>query len=233
MFAVQQSDIHIYAHFHILIRCGLSWDIKYSSLCHTVGRCCLSILCVMVCVWQSQAPTLSLPLVVSAMATPALFSVSVSLPAFCGEAHLCQIPRISDAMCVCLSLSDLFCFVWNLWVRLCCCKWHCFLPFNGWVIFHCERACVRACVCVRVHAKPLKSCSTLCDLLDCSPPGPSVHGILQARMLEWVALPASGGSADPGVEPASHYVSCITGGFFTSSAIREARESHHGLHISR
>ena len=111
MFAVQQSDIHIYAHFHILIRCGLSWDIKYSSLCHTAGRCCLSILCVMVCVWQSQAPTLSLPLVVSAMATPAPFSVSVSLPAFCGEAHLCQIPRISDAMCVCLSLSDLFCLV--------------------------------------------------------------------------------------------------------------------------
>ena len=33
-----------------------------------------------------------------------------------------------------------------------------------------------------------KSCPTLCDLMNCSPPGPSVHGILQARTLEWVAI---------------------------------------------
>ena len=38
-----------------------------------------------------------------------------------------------------------------------------------------------------VRAKLLQSCSTLCDPLDCSPPGSSVHGILQARILEWVA----------------------------------------------
>ena len=40
-----------------------------------------------------------------------------------------------------------------------------------------------------VHAKSLQSCPTLCDPLDCSPPGSSVHGILQARILEWVAMP--------------------------------------------
>ena len=50
--------------------------------------------------------------------------------------------------------------------------------------------------CVR-RAKPLKSCPTLCDPLDCSPPGPSVRGILQARILEWLALPASRGSSRP------------------------------------
>ena len=33
-----------------------------------------------------------------------------------------------------------------------------------------------------------KLCTTLCDLVDCSPPGPSVHGILQAKILEWVAI---------------------------------------------
>ena len=40
------------------------------------------------------------------------------------------------------------------------------------------------CVC----AKSLQSCLTLCDPVDCSPPGSSVHGILQARILEWVAI---------------------------------------------
>ena len=38
-------------------------------------------------------------------------------------------------------------------------------------------------------------CLTLCDPMDCSPPGPSVQGILQARTLEWVALPSSRGSS--------------------------------------
>ena len=36
-----------------------------------------------------------------------------------------------------------------------------------------------------------QSCPTLCDPMDCSPPGPSVHGILQARILEWVAISSS------------------------------------------
>ena len=39
-----------------------------------------------------------------------------------------------------------------------------------------------------MHAKLLQSCSTLCDPMDSSPPGSSVHGILQARVLEWVAI---------------------------------------------
>ena len=38
-----------------------------------------------------------------------------------------------------------------------------------------------------------KSCLTLCDPMDCSPLGSSVHGILQARILEWVAVPSSRG----------------------------------------
>ena len=39
-----------------------------------------------------------------------------------------------------------------------------------------------------MHAKSLQSCLTLCDLMDSSPPGSSVHGISQARILEWVAI---------------------------------------------
>ena len=44
-------------------------------------------------------------------------------------------------------------------------------------------------------------CPTLCDPMDYSWPGSSVHGILQARILEWVTIPFSRGSSDPGIEP--------------------------------
>ena len=40
-------------------------------------------------------------------------------------------------------------------------------------------------------------CPTLCDPMDCSPPGSCVHGILQARILEWVAVSSSRGSSPP------------------------------------
>ena len=46
-----------------------------------------------------------------------------------------------------------------------------------------------------MHAKSLQSCLTLCDPIYCSPPGSSVHRILQARMLEWVAMPSFRGSS--------------------------------------
>ena len=50
--AVQKSDsvIHIYVLFHILFHYGLSQDIEYSSLCFTVGPCCLSVLYIIVCI---------------------------------------------------------------------------------------------------------------------------------------------------------------------------------------
>ena len=48
-----------------------------------------------------------------------------------------------------------------------------------------------------MHVKSLQSYSTLCDTMGCSPPGSSVHGILQASILEWVAMPSSGGSSWP------------------------------------
>ena len=51
--------------------------------------------------------------------------------------------------------------------------------------------------------KVAQSCPTLCDPMDCSLPGSSVRGILQARVLEWVALPSSGDIPDRGTEPRS------------------------------
>ena len=62
-------------------------------------------------------------------------------------------------------------------------------------------------------------CLTLCDPMDCSPPVSSVHGILQARILEWVAFHFSRASSQPRDWT---QVSCIAGGFFTIRATREA-----------
>ena len=56
-------------------------------------------------------------------------------------------------------------------------------------------------------------CPTLCDPMDCSPPDSSVHGILQARILEWVAISFSRGLPQPGIEPTSP---ALASGFFTS-----------------
>ena len=58
---------------------------------------------------------------------------------------------------------------------------------------------------------------TLCDAKDCSPPGSSVLGILQTRILEWVAMPSSRGSSQ---SKDRTQVSCIAGIFFTVLATR-------------
>ena len=66
-------------------------------------------------------------------------------------------------------------------------------------------------------AKSLQSCLTLCNLVDSSLLGSSVHGILQTRILEWVAIPFSRGSSQPRDWT---QVSCIAGWFFTIWATR-------------
>ena len=65
--------------------------------------------------------------------------------------------------------------------------------------------CDRACVC----AKLLQSCPTLCDPMDCSPPGSSVRGIVQVRILEWVAMPSSRGFFQPRDQTCISYISCL------------------------
>ena len=65
-------------------------------------------------------------------------------------------------------------------------------------------------------AKSLQSCPTLCNPMDCSPPGSSVHGILQARVLEWVAMPCSRGIfPTQGLNLHHYWVSYIACRFFT------------------
>ena len=86
-----------------------------------------------------------------------------------------------------------------------------------------------------ICAKSLQSCPTLCNPINYSPPGSSVHGILQVRILGWVAMPSSGDLSHPGMEPVSLMSPTLAGRFFTTSATWEAlemtwcvqRESNH------
>ena len=71
--------------------------------------------------------------------------------------------------------------------------------------------CISAlCVCIQ----SLQLCLTLCDTMDCSLPGSSVHGILQTRILEWVAMPSSQGSFWHRDQTWVSCISCIAHGFF-------------------
>ena len=68
----------------------------------------------------------------------------------------------------------------------------------------------------QVKVLVVQSCLTLCDPIDCRLPGSSVHGILQARILEWVAYPFSRESSQPRNRTG---VSCIAGGLFPSANV--------------
>ena len=76
---------------------------------------------------------------------------------------------------------------------------------------HIECKVVCVCVCVCVYAQ---LCPTLCDPLDCSPPGSSVHGNSQTRILEWVAISFSKGYS----QTRDRTNICIAGRFFTTES---------------
>ena len=84
---------------------------------------------------------------------------------------------------------------------------------------------VATCVCLVTQ-----SCPILCDPMDCSLPGSSVHGILQARIMDWVAMLSSRGSSQPS---SWIQVSCIASGFFTDWATREAQVATYTISINR
>ena len=77
-------------------------------------------------------------------------------------------------------------------------------PFAFFFVFAVYLLCAALCLVAQL-------CPTLCDPLGCSRPGSSVHGVLQARILEWVAMPSSRGSFQPRDQT---QVSHIAGRFF-------------------
>ena len=72
------------------------------------------------------------------------------------------------------------------------------------------------------HAELLHSCPTLHNPMDCSLPGSSVHGILQARILKWVTKPSTGDLPDWGIQPMSLTSPALAGRFFTTSTTWES-----------
>ena len=97
----------------------------------------------------------------------------------------------------------------NVFPNTCLIPW-CPSPFclRGWAVWH-----------MRVHAGMLQSLQsrlTFSDPVDCSPPASPVHGSLQARMLEWVAMTSSRGPSQPRDRTRVSSVSCTAGGFFST-----------------
>ena len=88
-------------------------------------------------------------------------------------------------------------------------------------VIQCVCVCVCVCVCLFMYmyvCSVAQFCLTLRDPMHCSPPGSSVYGILQARTLEWVAMPSSKGSSRPRNWT---QVSCFAGRFCSDWATRE------------
>ena len=83
-------------------------------------------------------------------------------------------------------------------MRIFKCLFKHFATWSYWVrVLTCVCVCVCTCVCVCVCVLVSPSCPAVCNPIDCSLPGSSVHRILQARILEWVAIPFSRGSSQP------------------------------------
>ena len=67
--------------------------------------------------------------------------------------------------------------------------------------------------------------------MDCSPPGYSVHGVLQASILDWAIVSPSMDLPDPGIEPMSLMSPALTGRFFTTSASWEAHRCYRNREV--
>ena len=78
------------------------------------------------------------------------------------------------------------------------------------------------CMKVKCESDVAQSCPILCDPVDCSLPGSSVHGILQARILESLPFPIPGDLPHPGIEPMSVTSPALTSGFFPTIATWES-----------
>ena len=89
--------------------------------------------------------------------------------------------------------------------------------------FHVHLESPRALVCM--CAKSLQSCLTLCNRMNRSPLGSSVHGILQARILKWLPFSSPRDLPEPGIKPEFLVSPALVGGFFTTSTTGGAPRS--------
>ena len=88
---------------------------------------------------------------------------------------------------------------------------------------------------VKSESEVTQSCPTPSNPMDCSPPGSSIYGIFQTRVLEWIAIaffvpfPTPGDIPDSGIEITSLSSSALAGGFFTTSTTWEVQIKDIGI----
>ena len=129
--------------------------------------------------------------------------------------------QVSDSVCVCVCVCVFVCVcVCKLSTHTCSEATERSTSFSRIIHFWTRLNCFPS-----LEMKVSQSCLILCDCMDCpdpmdcSLPGSSVHGILQTRILEWVAIPFSKGPSQPRKQT---WVSLTDSGFFTVQATREA-----------
>ena len=120
------------------------------------------------------------------------------------ESCFCPSPGLSPS-----TSYSLLCCVWNMGVVTCYPVTNTVTIYWIWFSERCTRAGLYAVCSVT------QLCLTLCGPVDCSSPGSSVHGIFQARILEWLPFPPPGALPDPKVEPRSP---ALAGSLFTAEA---------------
>ena len=119
----------------------------------------------------------------------------------------------------------------NLFVLICILTWTIAAPSTQSKLWRHPRLYTWWVLCFPVWVA--QSCPALCNPMDCGPPGSSVHGILQASIVKWGAVPFSRRSSQPRDWT---QVSCIAGGFSTMWATREdlhVRQTLHFQHVLR
>ena len=139
--------------------------------------------------------------------------------------QICGTWRGRGDLCLsCFSLSDppCLCFSACIWIARILRVWV-ILSVTGVIIQWLYRLHKWECLVTKLRP-------TLCNPMDCSLRGSSVHGILQARILKWVAISSSRGPSQPR-DPT--WVSWIAGGFFTNWATREAQYSTRSFQFLR
>ena len=114
-------------------------------------------------------------------------------------------------VCVCVSLSMCVCLCVRLCLSMCVCL----------CVSLCVCVCLCMCVCVCLCGLVAQSCLTLCNPMDCSLQGSSVHGTLQSRVLDCFAFPSPGEYSWLRDQTRVFRVSCFAGGFFALWATRE------------
>ena len=133
-------------------------------------------------------------------------------------------PKYCVCACVCVCMCVCARVHMGGWVHMCggrvcacvcacACRVHVCTRVHGCVcVCACVWAHVHVCVHVCVHAKLLQQCPTLFDLMDYSPsslPESSVHGTLQARIMEWFTMPSSRGPSQSRDRTRLSHFSCV------------------------